>query len=258
MNQEEVFCGSKKVSIEGKKSFVQDVFSGVYENYNIMNDVMSFGIHRLWKEKFVTLMNQFLIYKKNALILDVASGTGDIAINFLKQNKEYKIILSDINEDMLSKAKDRVIDLNLFEYTDFLVSDAANLSIDDSSIDLYTISFGIRNVADLKAALSEAYRVLKSGGYFLCMEFSPTYRENKCFAKFYDLYSEKVIPFFGEKIAKNREAYQYLSDSIKSFPDRDSFSEMIRNANFQNVRTISLNFGLVIIHIGQKIEQSDK
>ena len=253
MNQEKVFCGARKVSIEEKKSFVQDIFSDVYENYNLMNDVMSFGMHHLWKAKFVSLMNQFLIYKKDALILDVASGTGDIAINFLKHNKEHKIILSDINEEMLLRAKDRVIDLNLFKYTDFCIADAANLPFDDNFVDLYTISFGIRNVANLKVALEEAYRVLKPFGYFVCMEFSPIHEDGRCFSKLYSIYSKKIIPLIGDKIAKNKEAYQYLVDSINSFSNKEIFSDMIIGTNFRNVRYISLNFGLVIIHIGQKV-----
>jgi ubiquinone/menaquinone biosynthesis methyltransferase len=257
MDQEQVFCGAKKVLIEEKKYFVQNIFSNVCENYNLMNDVMSLGIHHLWKKKFVSLMNQFLIYKKNALILDVASGTGDIAINFLKHNKKHKIILSDINDAMLGKAKDRMIDLNLLEYTDFCIADAANLPFDDNFIDLYTISFGIRNVANLKMALDEAHRVLKPSGYFLCMEFSPNYEEDQCFSKVYNFYLKKIIPLIGEKIAQNREAYQYLVDSINSFPNKETFSDIIRSANFKNVRYISLNFGLVVIHIGQKVHVNE-
>jgi demethylmenaquinone methyltransferase/2-methoxy-6-polyprenyl-1,4-benzoquinol methylase len=254
VNEEKVFCGDKKVSMTEKFSLVNKIFSSVHKNYDLMNNLMSFGLHHLWKEKFVSMMNQCLMFKEKALILDVASGTGDIALKFLSQrNCKHQIIVSDVNEDMLSIARAKLVDNNLFQNAEFIIIDATDVCLKDSSIDLYTISFGIRNVNNLQKALEEAYRVLKSNSYFLCMEFSPVDNSNTIFSKLYNIYSNNMIPLFGKFIAKDEKAYRYLIESIKTFPKKEEFKQLIENVGFKNIRYIELNCGLVTIHLGQKI-----
>ncbi len=249
---DEVFCGSKKVSEDEKTQIVKSIFSDVKHKYDLMNNLMSFGMHHLWKKQFVGLMRKCLLYKENSMILDVASGTGDIAIKFLKKNPNHRAILSDINIDMLSIAYQRLIDENLFKKTFCVANDSCNLSFKDNKFDLYTVSFGIRNFSNIKKALSEAYRVLKPYCYFMCMEFSPIEKKG-FFSSAYNFYSNNIIPKIGEKIAGNKDAYQYLIESINTFPTKNDFKKMIIDVGFKNVQFFELNFGLVAIHIGQKI-----
>ena len=152
----------------------------------------------------------------------------------------------------LNKLETLILSRNLIENVEFMVLDATDIPLNDSAIDLYTISFGIRNVANLQKAIDEAYRVLKPNSYFLCMEFSPIQNDETCFSKIYSIYSKLMIPFFGKVVAKNEEAYQYLIDSINTFADKKTFAKMIENSGFKNVRYIELNQGLVAIHIGRK------
>ena len=220
MNDEnKVFYGNHKVTQEEKKIAINEIFTGVSHKYDLMNNLMSFGMHNLWKRKFIDLMRRCLVYKENEILLDVASGTGDIAIKFLKKNSKCRMILSDINKDMLLIAKERLIDENLFKSTYCIVNDAAKLPFSDNLFALYTVSFGIRNFSNIELALQEAFRVLKSYCYFLCMEFSPL-EKNGVFSSLYDFYSNSIIPKIGEKIAHNKDAYQYLTDSIKTFPKK--------------------------------------
>lgn len=249
--KEETFCGHKKVSFEEKKTFVNKIFSNVSGNYDLMNNVMSFGLHHLWKNKFVSLMNKCLIYKKEALILDLASGSGDIALKFLKQNNDHHVIFSDINKDMLDLAQQKIFDNNLFQSASYLITDAAHLPIEDNSLDLVTISFGMRNVAEMEECLREIYRTLKPYSYFLCMEFSPI--EGVIKQNLYNLYARTFIPFVGKHIAHDEAAYQYLVESIETFPRKENFKQMIEEAGLQNVKYYELNFGNVAIHMGQKI-----
>ncbi len=253
MNEEKkVFCGSEIVSAQEKKSVVNNIFSNVHEKYDLMNNLMSLGMHHIWKRKFIDLMRRCLIYKNDGMILDVASGTGDIAIKFLKQNPNYKVVLSDINSQMISIAHQKLIDENLFKNTFCVVNDSAKLPFANDIFSLYTVSFGIRNFSNIEGALQEAFRVLKPYCYFMCMEFSPI-EKNGLFSSAYNFYANKIIPKIGEKIANNKDAYQYLIDSINTFPNKKNFKQMIENAGFKNVQYFELNLGLVCIHIGQKI-----
>lgn len=259
-NQEKVFCGKEKVTENEKQNFVNSVFSSVCNKYDLMNNIMSFGTHHLWKNRFIKIMRQKILFKKNPIILDIASGSGDIMFKFLNKyydlksnnNFEPKCILSDINEDMLEKAKEKAIDNNLFNICEFKIEDMCNLSIKNESIDLCALSFGIRNCSNINKALEEIYRVLKRYSYFICIEFSKN-ASNPMIQKIYDLYSENLIPYIGEKITKDRQAYQYLVDSIKTFPSKYEFKFMMESNNFKNIDIIDLNFGLVNIYIGQKI-----
>ena len=253
MNEEKkVFCGSEIVSAQEKKSVVNNIFSNVHEKYDLMNNLMSLSMHHIWKRKFIDLMRRCLIYKNDGMILDVASGTGDIAIKFLKQNPNYKVVLSDINSQMISIAHQKLIDENLFKNTFCVVNDSAKLPFANDIFSLYTVSFGIRNFSNIEGALQEAFRVLKPYCYFMCMEFSPI-EKNGLFSSAYNFYANKIIPKIGEKIANNKDAYQYLIDSINTFPNKKNFKQMIENAGFKNVQYFELNLGLVCIHIGQKI-----
>jgi demethylmenaquinone methyltransferase / 2-methoxy-6-polyprenyl-1,4-benzoquinol methylase len=214
-----------------------------------MNDVMSFGAHRLWKKQFIDQ-----IPLNSSTILDVASGTGDIAIGCYKKlsynNSNIHIVTCDINQDMLSLAQDKAVDANILAGLDYAQCNAEKLPFADNSFDCYTITFGIRNVTNVEAALKESYRVLKPGGKFLCMEFakvkSPLIRE------FYDAYSMNIIPKIGECITGDRDSYQYFVESIRTFPDQTKFTQMISNAGYHHAKSKDLTFGVVSIYSAYK------
>lgn len=245
----ETFFGFKRVPFADKAKMVGEVFSSVAGKYDIMNDAMSFGIHRLWKRQFVDL-----IPVNTAYLLDVAGGTGDIAIKYHKKAtaSSYKphITICDINYEMLSLAREKAIDCNILAGLSYVQGDAEHLPFPDNTFDSYTIAFGIRNVTSINAALRESYRVLKPGGKFLCMEFSKV--ESATLEKFYDIYSMHVIPRIGECIAGDYDAYEYLVESIRKFPDQRNFSQMIEQAGYQTVRYTNLTFGVAAIHTAYK------
>lgn len=218
-----------------------------------MNDLMSFGIHRLWKKKMVDLID---LSKSNqpSQIIDVAGGTGDIAFRIIeksrKENIEVKIIITDINQEMLNVGRQRAIDTNLFNSCSFICCDGENLQFDDNSFDYFTIAFGIRNFTNIDKALSEAHRVLKKGGKFICLEFS---KVNDYFLQqFYDFYSFNVIPKIGERVLNDKDSYQYLVESIRKFPNQEHFKQMINDAGFKNANYQNLTFGTVAIHSAVK------
>lgn len=250
---DKVDFGFKKVDLDAKKSLVAGVFSNVAQKYDLMNDVMSAGLHRLWKNE---MMKEIEFHKKNQdyKIIDVAGGTGDIAFRILqkakKENIKCSIDLVDINQEMLNVGKNRAIDKNYFSSLNFTCADGENLPFADNSFDFFTIAFGIRNFTDINKGVSEAHRVLKSGGKFICLEFS---KVNDYFLqKIYDFYSFKFIPKMGEVILKDRESYQYLVESIRKFPDAESFKQMIQKAGLKNVEFKTMNFGVVALHVGVK------
>ena len=228
------------------KSFVDDIFSSVSNKYDIMNDLMSVGIHRIWKRQFIKCIDIL----PNSKLLDVASGTGDIAISVLKKYKSTKVTVCDKNESMLEIAKNKLIDKNLLN-TDVICADAQSLPFQDNFFDYYTVAFGMRNFSDANAALKEALRVLKPGGKFCCLEFSNV--ENKCIARLYEIYSYNLIPFIGSKVTGNRSAYEYLVESIRQFPEAEEFSCMIEQTGFTAVKYKKMSFGVVAMHFGMKI-----
>ena len=243
--------GFKKVSFESKKDLVNEVFSNVANKYDIMNDLMSLGVHRLWKNKFCDYID-----KLDSNILDVAGGTGDIALKLkekarLKNLHNNHVTLCDINYEMLACARDKAIDKNFLKNIDFICGDAENLPFANDSFDYYTIAFGIRNVPKIDEALKEAYRVLKKGGKFLCLEFSKV--EAEPIKQIYDFYSFNVIPKIGKITAKNEDAYKYLVESINLFPAQEEFASMIEQAGFKRVSFQNLTFGIAAIHIGHKL-----
>lgn len=258
--------GFKEVPEEEKSKMVGNVFTNVAANYDLMNDLMSGGLHRLWKDRLVEELNPFPGMKH----LDVAGGTGDVAFRVLKSiNKmkrrglhdEYEnnlqngteIFVCDINPNMLNVGKKRAMERGL-EGEKSLIwveGDAEALKFEDNSMDGYTIAFGIRNVTHIEKALAEAYRVLRRGGRFLCLELSHV--EAPIFKQLYDYYSFSVIPYVGELVVGDRDSYQYLVESIRRFPSQDVFASMIAEAGFQKAEYENLVGGVVAIHSGLKI-----
>ncbi|MDP5109914.1 MAG: bifunctional demethylmenaquinone methyltransferase/2-methoxy-6-polyprenyl-1,4-benzoquinol methylase UbiE [Rickettsiaceae bacterium] len=241
--------GFKKVSAKEKRSLVDGVFSDVAGKYDLMNDFMSFGIHRLWKEEFCRM-----IPNMDSIILDVAGGTGDISFRLKEkgktQGKNTHIVVSDINKEMLDVCQSRAIDRNILNNFDIVVADAEKLPFSDNSFDYYTIAFGIRNVVSIENALAEALRVLKPTGKFLCLEFSKV--RNNFLKPLYDFYTFNVIPKIGNCVAGNQDAYRYLAESISLFPDQEDFKTMIQKVGFTNVAYKNLTFGTAAIHYGFK------
>jgi demethylmenaquinone methyltransferase/2-methoxy-6-polyprenyl-1,4-benzoquinol methylase len=244
--------GFKQVDEKQKSSLVGQVFSSVASKYDVMNDLMSAGLHRIWKDKMVGEIK--FAGGENYQTIDVAGGTGDIAFRILKKAKEkgakIKIEVADINADMLAIGKDRAIDRNLLFNLNFNCADGENLPYLDNSFNYYTIAFGIRNFTNIQNGLNEAFRILKPGGKFICLEFSQV--NNLPLAKLYDLYSFNAIPKIGKLVAGDEDSYQYLVESIRKFPNQEKFKQMIEHAGFENVSYKSLNFGVVAIHWGYK------
>eukprot|EP00117_Sycon_ciliatum_P033018 scpid28581/ scgid25496/ 2-methoxy-6-polyprenyl-1,4-benzoquinol methylase, mitochondrial; Ubiquinone biosynthesis methyltransferase COQ5 len=229
---------------------VHHVFSNVAEKYDLMNDVMSIGVHRLWKDRFANLLRPSL----RSVHLDVAGGTGDIAfriMNKLVPGSDNQVIVCDINESMLRVGQQRATEQGIQDdRLQWVQGNAEKLPMPDSSVDTYTIAFGIRNVTYIDKALEEAHRVLKPGGRFLCLEFSQV--DNPILAEIYDFHSFKVIPILGEIFARDRDSYQYLVESIRRFPSREQFCDMMRDAGFQQVSVDTVQCGIAAIHSGFK------
>ncbi|MBP7709726.1 MAG: bifunctional demethylmenaquinone methyltransferase/2-methoxy-6-polyprenyl-1,4-benzoquinol methylase UbiE [Rickettsiales bacterium] len=251
MEKDKTHFGFKQVDRDEKAGLVKEIFSGVAKKYDLMNDLMSGGIHRLWKNKMVEQIE----FKSDLVrTIDLAGGTGDVAFRIAKKAREKnvkcQIDVVDINQEMLDVGKDRAVDLNLFSNLNFTCCDGEKLCFEDETFDFFTIAFGIRNFTNIDLALAEAHRVLKPGGKFVCLEFS---KVNDYFLqKIYDAYSFKVIPKIGEVILKDRASYQYLVESIRKFPSQDEFKKMIEVAGFKNVSYQNLSFGAAAIHVGIK------
>ena len=241
---ERVSFGYEEVSPEEKTERVGQVFSSVARRYDIMNDAMSGGLHRLWKDRFVARVKP----RPGEMILDMAGGTGDIA--FRLQKHGALVTVSDINPDMLAVGMERAAERDIGGLS-WSEQNAEELSFDSASFDVYTIAFGIRNVTHIDKALKEAHRVLKRGGRFFCLEFSTTTWPG--FSEVYDFYSHKIVPKVGQMIAGDAESYRYLIESIRRFPDMPRFEQMIRDAGFVQTRCEPILGGLVAIHSGWKI-----
>ncbi len=238
------FFGFKQVDAAAKAGMVRDVFSSVAGKYDVMNDFMSFGLHRWWKHEMI----KKLAPKSGDKYLDVAGGSGDIG--FKMRDKGAEVTLTDINPDMLQVAKKKAVDANKLTGFSYQVADAEALPFGDAEFDILGIAFGIRNVTNIDVALSEFYRVLKPGGRFVCLEFSDV--ENEVIKKFYDLYSFNVIPKIGGLVANDEASYQYLVESIRKFPPAMEFEKMIETAGFGDVGYKKYTHGVVAIHWGNK------
>ena len=250
MENNKTHFGFKEVDRDKKSGLVKNIFSNVAKKYDLMNDLMSAGTHRLWKNTMINHIDFF----DNIKIIDVAGGTGDIAFRIAKtaheKNLNFQIEVVDINPQMLEVGRSRAVDKNLFANLNFLENDGENLSFADESFDVFTIAFGIRNFTNIDKGLKEAFRVLKKGGKFICLEFSKV--EDIFLQKIYDTYSFKIIPKIGEFVLKDRESYQYLVESIRKFPDQKSFKKLIENTGFSKVGYQNLTFGACAIHYGFK------
>jgi demethylmenaquinone methyltransferase / 2-methoxy-6-polyprenyl-1,4-benzoquinol methylase len=246
--EDEVDFGYRRVPREEKARLVRNVFDRVVDRYDLMNDLMSGGIHRLWKAELI----DHLAPRPGQLLLDVAGGTGDIAERFLRRaGTGARVIVCDINERMLIRGRDRAIDAGRLAGIDWLAGDAERLPIKSTSVDAYTIAFGLRNVTNITTALNEARRVLKPGGRFLCLEFSPV--DAPFLRQAYDLYSFIVLPGLGQLVARDRDAYRYLAESIRRFPRQNELAEMMRRAGFEQVRFSNLTGGLAALHSGWRL-----
>lgn len=246
-NPESEWFGERKVGADEKTQLVHGVFDSVAKRYDLMNDLMSGGMHRLWKDRFIRQ-----IRPRNGLkYLDVAGGTGDIAFRIKKAAPEAGITLCDLTREMLSVGRDRAIDHGWVDDFEWVTGNAENLPFEDNSFDVYTISFGLRNVTHIDTALAEACRVLKPGGRFYCLEFSHV--SEPLLKKIYDAYSFGIIPKIGQAVAKDRDSYQYLVESIRKFPKQKELTERMNRAGFENSRYADLTFGVVAIHSGWKV-----
>ena len=239
--------GARNVREDEKAGLVHDVFTNVASKYDVMNDVMSVGIHRLWKEA----MMDWLAPRSGQHLLDVAGGTGDISFRFLKRAENAQAVVLDMTESMLIEGSKRAEAAALSSQLDWVTGDAMALPFEDNSFDVYTISFGIRNVTRIPDALNEAYRVLRPGGRLMVLEFSQLPVDGM--QKLYDLYSFNVIPRMGQLIADDRDSYQYLVESIRNFPDQDTFASMIASAGFEQVKYRNLSMGIAALHSGWKL-----
>jgi demethylmenaquinone methyltransferase/2-methoxy-6-polyprenyl-1,4-benzoquinol methylase len=240
--------GFRDVAEADKAGMVHGVFSSVASKYDIMNDVMSGGVHRLWKDAMI----DWLAPRPGMKLLDVAGGTGDISFRFLKRLKgRGHATVCDMTESMLVEGRKRADAAALADKLDWVCGDAMKLPFADKSFDAYTIAFGIRNVTRIEDALAEAYRVLRPGGRFLCLEFSQI--PNEGLQKLYDLYSFNVIPRMGQMVAGDRDSYQYLVESIRKFPDQERFAAMIRTAGFSRVAWRNLTMGVAALHSGWRL-----
>ncbi|XP_061783769.1 2-methoxy-6-polyprenyl-1,4-benzoquinol methylase, mitochondrial [Nerophis lumbriciformis] len=276
--------GFETVPEEEKAKKVYEVFENVAQKYDVMNDAMSLGIHRLWKDALLHAMHP----QPGTRLLDVAGGTGDIAFRFLdyvqsqkerqarrlarstqspswqdisdnypgqedgeRVEAECRAVVCDINKEMLKVGKEKADNMGVSAGLSWVVGDAEELPFDDNQFDIYTVAFGIRNVTHIEKALQEALRVLKPGGRFMCLEFSKV--TNPVLAKLYDAYSFQVIPVLGEVIAGDWKSYQYLVESIRKFPAQDEFKEMMEDAGFFCVQYHNLTAGVVSLHSGFKL-----
>jgi demethylmenaquinone methyltransferase/2-methoxy-6-polyprenyl-1,4-benzoquinol methylase len=243
--------GFRDVPLGDKQTLVNDVFHSVASRYDLMNDLMSGGLHRVWKDIMVGTLNPPKSERPYAL-LDVAGGTGDIAFRAAKASGDgFRATVCDINADMLTVGRDRAAKRHLGDRVSFVEGNAEDLPFPDRSFDGYTIAFGIRNVPRIDRALSEAFRVLRPGGRFLCLEFSTV--DVPGLDRLYDLFSFRVIPELGRVVTGDAESYRYLVESIRQFPKPAAFSEMISAAGFSRVSARTLSGGIVALHSGWRL-----
>jgi len=239
--------GFQTVNEAEKAGMVHGVFTRVASKYDVMNDAMSLGIHRIWKDA----MMDWLAPRPGTRLLDVAGGTGDVSFRYLGRAPGAHATVLDMTESMLVSGRQRAEADRMGDRLDWVVGDAMALPFPDNSFDVYTISFGIRNVTRVQDALNEAFRVLRPGGRLMVLEFSQI--PNDLMQKAYDLYSFNIIPVMGQVIAGDRDSYQYLVESIRKFPDQETFAAMIRKAGFGQVKYRNLSLGIAALHSGWKI-----
>ena len=239
--------GYKEVDTQAKAGMVAEVFHSVASRYDLMNDLMSAGIHRVWKRFTIELSG----VRRGTAVLDIAGGTGDLAARFAEiVGPTGRVVLADINDSMLKVGRDKLLDNGLLGNLEFVQADAQSLPFPDDSFDCVTIAFGLRNVTDKDAALRSMLRVLKPGGRLLVLEFSKP--ANPLLSKAYDTYSFKVLPLMGRLVANDAESYQYLAESIRMHPDQETLKEMMEDAGFSRCEFHNMTGGVVALHKGVK------
>ncbi len=238
--------GFRTVSQEEKTQLVKGVFSSVARRYDVMNDLMSGGVHRLWKDSLVREMRT----RPGELVLDLAGGTGDIAFRLVKQDEAPSVVVCDINEQMVSVGRDRSIDRRLLEGIDWTVGNAESLPFESGTFDACCIAFGLRNVTQPAVGLAEVLRVLRPGGRFYCLEFSKVILPG--LDKLYDAYSFLILPKIGRVVARDEESYRYLAESIRQFPDQEGLAAMMRRVGMKAVSYDSWSSGIVALHRGRE------
>ncbi len=247
MSEKSTHFGFEEIPESEKADRVRGIFGSVAGKYDVMNDTMSLGVHRIWKDA----MMDWLAPRTGQQLLDVAGGTGDIAFRFLDRAGQGHATVLDITEPMLVEGRKRAEAAAMADSLDWVVGDAMALPFADNSFDVYTISFGIRNVTRPQEALDEAYRVLRPGGRLMVLEFSQI--PNEMLQAVYDLYSFHIIPRLGQVIARDRDSYQYLVESIRRFPDQEAFLDIVRAAGFGNAKYRNLSLGIACLHSGWKL-----
>lgn len=239
--------GYEQVKTSEKQAKVADVFHSVAAKYDIMNDLMSFGVHRLWKRFAIDCSG----VRPGQKVLDLAGGTGDLTAKFSRiVGDKGQVILADINDSMLKVGRDKLRDLGVVSNVEYVQANAQALPFPDNTFDLITIAFGLRNVTDKDEALRSMYRVLKPGGRLLVLEFSKP--SNELLSKAYDMYSFNLLPTMGKMVANDSESYKYLAESIRMHPDQDTLKGMMENAGFEQAQYYNLTGGIVALHRGYK------
>ncbi len=247
MNTEETHFGFQKVPVHEKVQKVKAVFDSVAPNYDLMNDLMSLGIHRLWKQFTINLA----AVQKGWKILDVAGGTGDLTSAFAQQVGESgEVVLADINAEMLNVGRDRLINEGIVGNVHCVQADAENLPFEDDHFNLITIAFGLRNVTNKDNALASMFRVLKPGGRLFVLEFSQVHFPP--LKALYDVYSFQILPFLGKMVANDEESYRYLAESIRMHPDQETLKQMMEEVGFERCEYFNLTGGIVALHCGYK------
>ncbi len=242
------FFGYKLVPEEKKQTLVNEVFDSVAERYDLMNDLMSLGTHRLWKRFLIEKTG----LKEGQSAIDIAGGTADIAILMARKvGGKGSVVVYDINREMLKIGRRKCIDKGLLKNVSYVQGDAERISFQDNTFYCATVGFGIRNVTHLDRAFSEMARVVKPGGRVVCLEFSEV--KNPLFRKLYDLYSFKVIPAIGETVTGNRDAYTYLAESIRKFPNQERLKRIMEDAGLYNVKYYNVFNGIAALHVGTKV-----
>jgi len=242
--------GYRRVPLADKQTLVDDVFRSVARRYDLMNDLMSFGLHRAWKDALVTALDP--PKSRSFALLDIAGGTGDVAFRTLKAGgPDTRATVADINAEMLAVGRERAAAAGLADAVTFVEANAESLPFPDKSFDAAAVAFGIRNVPRIDVALGEAFRVLKIGGKFLCLEFSHV--DMPGLDRLYELYSFNVIPALGRAVVGDADSYRYLVESIRRFPRREEFSAMLRGAGFGRVACRTLSGGIVALHSGWRL-----
>jgi demethylmenaquinone methyltransferase/2-methoxy-6-polyprenyl-1,4-benzoquinol methylase len=238
--------GFRQVPRAAKRGMVREVFDSVAPRYDLMNDLMSLGVHRVWKRILLTALDP----RSGRTLLDLAGGTGDISFGWLRLGGG-KVLLSDINPAMLQVARDRALDRGIVADLDFLVADAERIPLPDRTFDRVSIAFGLRNCTDKDAVLCEARRVLKPGGRFFCLEFSRV--QVAALMPVYDAWSFRVLPRLGQLVARDADSYRYLAESIRTFPNQERLAGMMRSAGFARVDVRNLSGGIAAIHSGWRL-----